>query len=157
MLLSLTPHQFSMNNIIISDKTKNNILENGDFYRIYYSDNNASFNGIYLQFKLKKVIIEPYFNKIKCSFLSSKNEIIMKYLKDIEKNILGVLDIKPKKIYRIEEQLNNSFIKIFSETDKTKKKLEEINILLKISGIWHNKDEMGITFRFFFTHQLEMT
>ena len=62
-----------------------------------------------------------------------------------------------KKIYRIEEQLNNSFIKIFSETDKTKKKLEEINILLKISGIWHNKDEMGITFRFFFTHLLEMT
>ena len=81
MLLSLTPHQFSINNIIISDKTKNNILENGDFYRIYYSDKNASFNGIYLQFKLKKVIIGPYFNKIKCSFLQSKNEIIMNYVK----------------------------------------------------------------------------
>ena len=54
--------------------------------------------------------------------------------------------------------LDKSFKRlIFSETDKTKKKLEEINILLKISGIWHNKDETGITFRFFFTHQLEMT
>jgi hypothetical protein len=156
MLLALTPHQFSINNIIISDKTKNNILENGDFYRIYYSDKNVSFNGIYLQFKLKKVIIEPYFNKIKCSFLPSKNETIINYLKDIEKNILEIIDIKEKKIFRIEEQLNNSFIKIFSETDKTKKKLEEINILLKISGIWHNKNEIGITFRFFFTHQLEM-
>ena len=82
MLLSLTPHQFSMNNIIISDKTKNNILENGDFYRIYYSDNNASFNGIYLQFKLKKVIIEPYFNKIKYFFIIKKrnhNEIFKRY------------------------------------------------------------------------------
>lgn len=156
MLLSLTPEQFEENNIILSDKTKNTILTNGDFYRIYYSDKNMSLNGIFISFKLKKVLIEPYFNKVKCTFDYHSNEMIIHQLKNIEKKILNSINNNTQKVYRIEEQLSNNFIKIFSELDQPKKKLDDVNILLKISGIWHNKNEYGITFRFFFTHPLEM-
>ena len=155
MLLSLTPEQFIKNNIILSDKTNNTILDNGDFYRIYYSDKLGCFNGVYICFKLNKTIIEPYFNKVKCSFDKLSNNNTINYLKYIEKSILHTLDLPGKKIYRIEEQLSNCFIKIFSDSVQIKKKIDEINILLKISGIWFNKNEYGITFRFFFTHLLE--
>tara|TARA_B110001452_G_C15162235_1_gene404234 strand:+ start:149 stop:613 length:465 start_codon:yes stop_codon:yes gene_type:complete len=154
MLLSLTPEQFEENNIIFSEKTKNTILANGDFYRIYYSDKNMSLNGIFINFKLKRVLIEPYFNKVKCTFDYNSNTVVINYLKNIEKKILGSLNNNNKNVYRIEEQLSNNFIKIFSELDQYKKKCDEVNILLKISGIWHNKNEYGITFRFFFTHLL---
>ena len=156
MLLSLTPEQFEENNIIFSEKTKNTILANGDFYRIYYSDKNMSLNGIFINFKLKRVLIEPYFNKVKCTFDYNSNTVVINYLKNIEKKILGSLNNNNKNVYRIEEQLSNNFIKIFSELDQYKKKFDEVDILLKISGIWHNKDEYGITFRFFFTHPLKM-
>ena len=136
MLLSLTPEQFEENNIIFSEKTKNTILANGDFYRIYYSDKNMSLNGIFINFKLKRVLIEPYFNKVKCTFDYNSNTVVINYLKNIEKKILGSLNNNNKNVYRIEEQLSNNFIKIFSELDQYKKNCDEVNILLKISGIW---------------------
>ena len=113
-----------------------------------------SLNGIFINFKLKRVLIEPYFNKVKCTFDYNSNTVVINYLKNIEKKILGSLNNNNKNVYRIEEQLSNNFIKIFSELDQYKKKCDEVNILLKISGIWHNKNEYGITFRFFFTHLL---
>jgi hypothetical protein len=156
MLLSLIPEQFNQNNIILEDKQKNIILDNGDFYRLYYSDESVCLNGVFINFRLKNAMIEPYFNKIKCSFDGPSNKKTINYLKNIEKSILQTITIPGKKICRIEEQLSNCFIKIFSDSDKIKKKFEKLNILLKISGIWQNKNEHGITFRFFFTHPLEM-
>ena len=150
------PEQFNQNNIILEDKQKNIILDNGDFYRIYYSDESVCLNGVFVNFTLKNAMIEPYFNKIKCSFDGHSNKKTINYLKNIEKSILQTIIIPGKKISRIEEQLSNCFIKIFSASDKIKKKFEKLNILLKISGIWQNKNEYGITFRFFFTHPLEM-
>ena len=151
------PEQFKQNNIILEDKQKNIILDNGDFYRIYYSDESVCLNGVFVNFTLKNAMIEPYFNKIKCSFDGHSNKKTINYLKNIEKSILQTITIPGKKISRIEEQLSNCFIKIFSASDKIKKKFEKLNILLKISGIWQNKNEYGITFRFFFTHPLEMS
>ena len=155
MLLSLTPSQFDIKNIIVSEKTKNTILTSGDFYRLYYSDESMSLNGIYIIFKLKNFIIEPYFNKIKCSFDHKHNGKVIEQLKLIESQILNSFDNKNKKVYRIEEQLSNHFIKIFSDKCVTKQNIVEMDILLKISGIWYNKNEYGLTFRFFFTHPLE--
>ena len=122
MLLSLTPQQFDTNNIIISEKTINTILTSGDFYRIYYSDSDMCLNGIYIHFKLKNFIIEPYFNKIKCTFNPIFNKTIFNQLKNIERDILNLSNIKSKKVFRIEEQLSNNFIKIFSDLNITKKK-----------------------------------
>ena len=60
-------------------------------------------------------------------------------------------------IYRIEEQLSQSFIKIYADTQLNNiKKKDKIEILLKVSGIWDNQYEYGITFRFFFIHPSEM-
>ena len=72
MFISFNLSNFDKRNIIFSDKTKNNVLQKGDFYRINYSDNLLALNGAYLYFTLYDVNIEPYFNKLKCNFNNTK-------------------------------------------------------------------------------------
>jgi len=53
--------------------------------------------------------------------------------------------------FRIEEQLQNGFIKIFhNNTSVSPTKHNSKKLLLKISGIWSSAKEYGVTFRFFF-------
>ena len=158
MLIALAPEQYKPNTIMFSEKIKNNILNNGYFYRIYYSDEYFTSNGLFIYFNLKNVKIEKYFNKIKCIFDKKANTKIISFIKNLEISILKSLPIIANKIFvhRIEEQLNNNFIKIFSNSEWSHETKSNINILLKISGVWENNGEYGITFRFFFSHPLQM-
>ena len=152
MMLAVSLPQYDPSHVMFSDKTKNNVLNTGDFYRLYYSDSNVSMSGLILCFKLRKVGIERYFNKIKCCFTTSENRITIGFIKAIEKSILTLMPEgrARRMVTRIEEQLNHGFIKIFSDSHADFGQHEELQLLLKISGIWSNNGEYGITFRFFF-------
>ena len=103
-------------------------------------------------FTLKNVKIEKYFNKIKCSFDKVSNRKIISFIKDVERRLLDIAPTAGTKsaTYRIEEQLNQHYINIFSEDQVETVKTESVNILLKISGIWTDSSNYGTTFRFFF-------
>ena len=58
MYLALSPDQFNKDNIMLSDKTKNNIIDNGEFYRLYYSDEICNSNGLFIYFSLFISIIQ---------------------------------------------------------------------------------------------------
>ncbi len=152
MMLAVSLPQYDPSYVMFSEKTKNNVLNTGDFYRLYYSDSDVSTNGLILFFKLRKVGIERYFNKIKCCFTSSENRNTIGFIKAIEKSILALIpDGRSKRmVTRIEEQLNHGFIKIFSDSQADFGQHDELQLLLKISGIWSNNGEYGVTFRFFF-------
>jgi len=83
--------------------------------------------------------------------LDNQNNIIINKIKNIEKEILekfGDFHLKKKiPTYRIEEQIENKYIKLYSDTIETERK-ENIKLILKISGIWENDNKYGITFRF---------
>tara|TARA_B100000575_G_C23142350_1_gene665218 strand:- start:3555 stop:4025 length:471 start_codon:yes stop_codon:yes gene_type:complete len=151
MFISLQLDQFDINNIFTSEKTKNNIMNNSDFYRLYFSDQEITTNGIYLNFTLHNITIDKYFNKIKCCFDDSNNAIINKII-EIEKTILDICkDININKCTRIEEQMSHNYIKIFDQSNLALGNYKNINILLKISGIWssNSQRQYGLTFRFF--------
>jgi hypothetical protein len=138
---------------MLSQKTKNNIMNEGHFYRLYYSDEYGTSKGLFLEFDIKQVNIEKYFNKLKCSFDTGTNNNIIEFIKSIEKTIVGLLPERSGKspIYRIEEQLQNGFIKIFhNNAQVVPSKHATVKLLLKISGIWTSDKEYGVTFRFFF-------
>ena len=150
MLVVLNKEEFDDKKIIISDKTKNNIITNGFFYRIMYNDTFCCLNGIYIKFKLKNIRIEPYFNKLKCNFNKDDNNNIIDFLISLERSILSNItlnDYTPK--FRIEEQLQQQYIKLYSNNENNFFITNEINITLKISGIWSEQNMYGITFRFF--------
>ena len=153
MYLIINPADFNKNYLMLSDRIKNNIMNDGHFYRLYYSDSLATSKGLFLGFRLKSITIEKYFNKLKCSFKKSANLRTITFIKGVEKAILEIMPERKNRtpVYRIEEQLNNDFIKIFSNTPQTLSvKKEEVSLLLKISGIWTDNAHFGVTFRFFF-------
>ena len=156
-MLCLQPNQYNANNIIIQKKMKNNIMDNSFFYRLIYSDKYFSSNGLYILFKFTNTKIESYYNnnnsKIKCTFDNNKNNNNnIEMIKKIESSIL-------KKIYndynisfsnRLEQQLNTHSIKLFEhKSNNVNKNKNQMNIILKISGVWANDNEMGITFKFY--------
>ena len=153
MFLIIQPKDFNKNFLMLSEKTKNNIMNDGYFYRLYYSDEYGTSKGLFLGFELQQVNIEKYFNKLKCGFNTTGNSNIIGFIKAIEKSILDIMPEKQGKYptYRIEEQLQNGFIKIFyNNSQTTPTKYTSVKLLLKISGIWTSAKEYGVTFRFFF-------
>jgi hypothetical protein len=157
MYISLNTNQYDINNVIISEKTKNNIMTNGDFYRLYYSTEDIILNGLHISFELKNISIEKYFNKIKCIFDNNGyNNNTVYLLKNIEKRLLErYRGINRECVYRIGEQLENKFIKIFDDNYINIKRYKSIKFVLKVSGIWSSQNEFGLTFRFFLTPIIE--
>ena len=153
MHLTIRTNQFDIHNVMISDKTKNNIMNNSDFYRIYYSNEHFTLSGVCIFFSLNNITIEKYFNKIKCNFEeNSINKTNVQKIKNIEKMILEKYDdINNNKVFRIDEQLSNKFLKLFDENILNIGRYDTINFQLKISGIWSQSEtnEYGLTFRFF--------
>ena len=150
MLITLNKEQINKKNILYSEKTKNNILHNGDFYRIYYSNNLFTTNGIYMILNFKNIRIDRYFNKIKCILEKKYNSESIKMIQLVEHELLLSSPVKNKiPKFRIAEQMNQNFIKIFGDYNNLEKHYENIDILLKISGIWVDETHYGVTFRFF--------
>lgn len=154
MFLAIRPSQFNIHHIMLSEKTKNNVMEGGDFFRLYYSDCDSNSNGLFISFNFKDVCIEKYFNKIKCNFEESSNRKIIQQLKEIEKQIIQYACAQNDAVFRIEEQLNHHFIKIFTDNNIEYGKNKNLNVVLKISGIWNNYNSSGLTFRFYIVNRL---
>jgi len=155
MYLAINLEDFSPHFVMLSEKTRNNVMNNSDFYRLYYSDTLHNSNSLYIYVNLRDVSMSKYFNKLKASFLNNKNKIIINKLQFIERSILNLFaDKKKTPVYRISEQLNNKFIKIFGGNCFTNED-KSIQIILKISGIWSDSKQYGLTFRFYIVnHQL---
>ena len=154
MNLAIKTNEFDPHNIIISEKTKNNVMNESDFYRLIWSNEYCSTNGIFIYFNLKNVRIEKYFNKIKCVFENNKeNQTMITHIKSIERLILNKFKNTNNKIMsrRIYEQLDNGFIKLYPQNENIIYK-EHLNLrfLLKISCIWSSNDinSFGLPFRF---------
>tara|TARA_X000000368_G_scaffold380301_1_gene336022 strand:+ start:1298 stop:1780 length:483 start_codon:yes stop_codon:yes gene_type:complete len=154
MYLSVNHLDFNPHNIIISEKTKNNVMVGSDFHRLIFSDEFCSTNGIYIHFSLTNISVEKYFNKIKCCFENnSHNNGTISSIKSIEKMILNKFkNIQNKCLScRIQEQLQNGFIKLYGDDTIKYGVKSKIDFLLKISGIWvsNQQNNFGLTFRFF--------
>ena len=155
MFLCINNKNYKPNSVIFSQKIKNNILSNGYFYKIYYSDNYFTSNGLLLLFSIKDISVENYFNRVRCSFDKVFNKDILLFIKQLEYKILSDFNFEGlyRPVYRIDEQLKNEYIKIFSDKKIQRGKLDKLEILLKISGVWATDKECGITFRFLVNHQ----
>jgi hypothetical protein len=137
--------KFNIENVYFCDPIKNNIIVNGSFIRILYSNEQLVLNGIYLYVYFQNISIEKYFNKYKCIFDLQTHYKLIDKIRQIEDSILKKINIKNKKpSYKINDLLKNGNIKIFSEN------IDKINngFLLKISGIWEDDDFYGVTYKF---------
>jgi hypothetical protein len=134
------------NNLFYQEKVKNTVMDNSNFIRLVYSNELFILNGVFITFKLALNTVERSFNKYKCVFDATQNQEIVSKISNIEKTIMNQNTFgKKTPIYRITDQLNNGFLKIFNEVECMEDKNE---FILKIYGIWENECEYGITYKF---------
>tara|TARA_E500000178_G_C16597045_1_gene562944 strand:- start:87 stop:578 length:492 start_codon:yes stop_codon:yes gene_type:complete len=160
MNIVLQPKHFNKNCIFISDPIKNTIIQNGDFIKIIYSNSKIVMNGIYLNINLKNIEIENKNNKIYLKFDKIKNKETLDYIEYIENNILEKYTCRNKNstIKLLKDYLNNEYLRIYKNDEKSLIQINNnnINLVLKISGIWDDFVNYGITFKFiYFSHQLK--
>jgi len=145
MMIVKTIQQYNDDNVYFSESIKNNIINNGNFIRIIYSNELFSLNGIYLHIPLKSERIEPYFNKYRYTFDIKSHIEIIEEIKNIENSLLDKYNVPyKKKHFKVYEQFLNGYIKIFIDN------FDNINnsIILKISGLWETNLCYGLTYKF---------
>ena len=145
MILVKNIDQYNEDHVYFFDPIKNNIMNDGNFFRIMYSTPLFVLNGIYLFISITHTSIDKYYNKFKCTFDVYQYMDIIDKLRAIEQGILKKVNIYGKvPQYKIYEQIRNGNIKIFSDN------IEKINnsFLLKIAGIWETEHEYGLTYKF---------
>ena len=137
--------QYDENNIFFCDPIKNNIMSDGNFIRILYSNKYFILNGIYLLLSFNDINSEKYYNKYKCLFNIITHKDLIDNIKKIEENILRKLEFYNKTPqYKIYEQIKNGNIKIFCDD------IPNANcfFVLKISGVWETQHSYGLTYKF---------
>ena len=144
-----TIDNYHINNVFFSDPIKNTVINDSDFVRIIYSNDEVVLNGIYLYVYLANITLESYYNKYKCIFCKKQNAHIINQLEKIEKMILEKYKNSNKKPeYSIYNQIMNGYIKIFTSNPNRYKSNNSIQLILKISGLWENDTTYGVTFKF---------
>jgi len=140
---------FNKDYIFLQEPVKNNIIDDSKFIRIIYSNNIFSINTMYIIFNLNIIQIENYFNKHKFVFNVKQNTKPINQLKYIEESILDKIFINNKKpVFRLYEQINSGNLKLFKDNLKIHKINNDNEFIIKISGIWENEYEYGITYKF---------
>lgn len=152
MNILLTPNKYNINHIYYNDSIKNTVIDNSNFIKIMFSNEDMYLNGIYLLVELENVVLEKYYNKYKCIISEDNinNKNIFQFLYKLEQEVLNKYNnFKTKKLI-ITNQLKQNNIKLFIEnkTINTDVKYTKLSFCLKISGIWEKNDEIGLTYKF---------
>jgi len=141
------------NAIIINEPIKNSVLQYNYFYKVLYSTNIVVLTSIFTLFELNNVILEndkALFNK------NTTNDSVFNKLIQLEEYLLNLINNSKAKQYKFKELYENQYIKysLFDDIDKFNNykyvnTLDEKNnkFILKISGIWESKENVGLTFK----------
>ena len=155
MNIVLSESQFNIENMYFMEPIVNTIIDNSMFIKILYSNKLVTLNGLFLNLNINITNNELYFKKIKYTYdiTNLHNKTILNKIYSIESNILDkYMCSKPKtKKYSVYETMKTGVIKIFPNAPNIHN--HSINhknnnvFLLKISGIWENETEYGLTYK----------
>jgi hypothetical protein len=127
----------------------------GKFTKIVYSDELIVMNGIYLITPFDDFYVENNLNKcvLKINIYNSINANIITELIKIENNIIQyykhLFECSKKPFALLKEQILNGNIKLYNNTTSINNTNEKkYKIIIKISGIWENEDQVGLTYKF---------
>lgn len=152
MNIVVTHNQFNSDNIYFNDPIQNTVMDNSKFIKLIYSNEHIMLNGVFLLLNIKTINKETYFKKIKISYdiNSNINRELLTNIYKIEKNILLKYKCSKNPRYILYDTLNTGVIKIFPNIDNDIYNSNN-SFILKISGIWEDDNEYGLTYKILFT------
>jgi len=153
MNIAIPTEQFNIHNVFFQEAIKNTIMADSNFFRIIYSDSLIMLNGICVEFTLPIIYVDKSFNKLKCIFDKQLNHTLILSVCKMEYDILtkcSALNTNKIPIYRISDQLRNGLIKVIhlSASNTSNSANKHKIFIIKISGIWSNEYEYGLTYKF---------
>ena len=147
MNILINHFQFDTNNTFFMDKKKN-IIVNGSFSRLLYSNSFFVMNGLHFEFPILDYRIVNN-NQHSELIFSPHKDTNMSYVSDFVK-IENSLLTNYNMIYRtnksfsnvLSKQLNSGNMKLYRNLQK--KKVQPQQLVIKISGIWETDNEIGL-------------
>jgi hypothetical protein len=144
-LIDTKPENFNSNYIYFNEPIQNTIINESRFIRILYSTPNITFNGINALLKINIDGVDKQYNKNIIYYNVDKNDETVSNIKNIEHIILEKYCSDKIPVYNLETQFSTGTLKLFSDFNDKKK---NIDIILKISGLWEDNSSYGITYKF---------
>ena len=144
--------KFQLNNIIFLESKRNMIMD-GTFAKIIYSNNNFSLNSIYFNLFLEIQTIEKQMNKFFMKYNANTviNNAIIQELSKIEYRIIEYYKqinlINKRTNCILSKQLLTGNLKLYKDYNLSKMNKNYPQYIIKISGIWENNNEIGITYK----------
>jgi len=178
MNISIDLHNLSLVNVNFLD-TKRNIIMDGNFTKIVYSNQYFTMNSIYLDFPIEWQTIDRVLNKkfVRFNPYNPKNLSIIQDIAKIEARILEYFrtycKINVKIMNSLSKQMYSGNMKIFQEYSHPQSSFPTVSsndcvttlsanqersidyldekdntfFVIKLSGIWENYQEIGITYK----------
>lgn len=162
MNIILDVNRFSIGNIFFLDK-KRNIIIDGNFTKMIYSNEYFTMNCLYFLFPIEISKTEKTMNKTNVFFhpYSRHNTFIMQEFSKLEYTIIEyykTMNNSFKKISNnLSKQIYSGNVKIYNSTknyngsqESNKHDIEtRNNYVVKISGLWETEQEIGITYKLY--------
>jgi len=135
---------------------KQNMIMDGTFSKIIYSNEFFSLNSIYLYLPLEIQYVEKIANKstVKIAGNSPSNASIIQELSKIESRIIEYYkQIHPNKgnktaMASMHKQLLSGNLKLYKNYTMSNEEIKNsIQFILKISGIWESPTDIGLTYK----------
>ena len=137
-------------------ETKRNMIMDGNFTKLLYSNEYFTMNGIYIVFPIVVTSIEKNINKtiMRLNPYSQQNQQIIQEFSKLELRLLDYY----KNTYRtrgkisnlLSKQLYSGNLKLYKEFGNNNYEINSDAIkryIIKISGIWESNDEVGLTYK----------
>jgi len=157
MIITLNLSKFILSNMNFLD-TKKNIIMDGNFSKIIFSNEWFVMNGLYILFPIEHSGSEKIMNKTQIRFnpFQQYNQTVINEFSKLEKNILEYYKQIRGYNFKTVSLLHKQMMIGFMKTNKEYKNQFLINennkntqYVLKISGIWETQDEIGLTYKLF--------
>lgn len=150
MIIANTLSNYNNKHVYVNAPIINNVMWDGTFEKIIYSNELITLDGIYLHIPIICTKGDKYYNKTKYVFNPHLYTNIIEQLRSIEHNLLSLSSTNIYKQPSIYEQLKNGHIKVNdSELGGPEGSDDDLyTFVLKMSGIWEKYNCRGITFKF---------
>ena len=157
MNMYMSPENFAVDNIQFLE-TKPNIIMNGVFTKIIFSDAHITLNGIYILFPVRIHSLQKNFASFDPT--TAENRASIETIVSIEQKIVEYFRQvyyrdEPAHLISVRKQLQQGIIKLshLLPNDALAQQTAipfstEGRIILKISGIWENQTTIGLTYKF---------
>lgn len=153
MNVAINIPNFNIVNSNLLDSKKNIITTDGIFTKIIYSTPLFIMNGIFFYFPIN---VDNIINSNGRYFInfnpsSKHNNNIIKEISIIEDTIINFYKktniVDKNKTFLLRNQLFSGNIKVYKDSNDVFQNFNNKQFILKISGIWENRFDFGITYK----------